>query len=390
MVIGEHRNIHLNNFDMPTKENIELAKLNISRANIQLIQNHPFFACLSMRLTYMPADVKKCVTDGIQVFYNPDYFNNLSLDELQAVIAHSVMHLALLHHTRRNHRDLDKWNEATDYAINPMLKEAKFSLPADALENSEYHGMSAEQIYGLLPDPEPDPGGNPPAPGANPGMGDFQDPPAQTNIQEAETKMQEAVSAAAMLSRRAGDLTAGLERMVQDILEPKVNWKEVLARFITEIVPKDYTWTKPAPRYLHMGVFLPTLENNEPGMIILMVDTSGSINEEMLNRVGAEAKDIADSFHIDLNVLYVDAAVKGIQLIDRDDPMTLTPSGGGGTDFQPGFEYVEQNDLEPKAVIYLTDGESSSFPEAPDYPVLWTLFNASDFDPPFGEVIAIE
>jgi len=181
-----------------------------------------------------------------------------------------------------------------------------------------------------------------------------------------------------------------MDRLIQDMLKPKVDWKEVLARFIIEILPTDYTWTKPATRYLHMELFLPSLEAPEPGGVILMVDTSGSISEEMLNRVGSEAKEIADTFHIALSVMYIDAKITGLQHIERDESMKLEPKGGGGTDFRPGFEYIETHDLHPKAVVYLTDGYCSSFPEAPDFPVLWTLFEDMDFDPPFGEVLAID
>jgi len=372
---------------MLTPESISTAERNISKARVQLIQNHAFFACLAMRLQFTPADIDKAVTDGIHLRYNPDYFNGLSTEELSGVIAHSVMHLAMLHHIRRENRDLAKWNKATDYAINPLLQEAKLALPIDALDGTEYAGKSAEQIYNLLPDPSP----NDSQPTQdNPGIGDVEDPPMQSSKQEMEAEMKEAIAFASVMSRRAGEMTQGLDRLIQEVLKPKVDWKTALARFIIEIRPSDYTWTKPSKRYIHMGLLLPSLEAPEPGEIILMVDTSGSICEEMLNRVGAEAKDIADSFHIPLSVMYIDAQVKGLQHIEPDDSMELKPKGGGGTDFCPGFNYLEANDTHPKAVVYLTDGCCSSFPEAPDFPVLWTLFKELEFDPPFGEVLTIE
>ncbi len=371
-----------------TTENIALAEQNISKARVQLIQNHAFFACLAMRLRFTPADIKTAVTDGIDLRYNPDYFNDLPTEELSGVIAHSVMHLALLHHTRRNSRGPSKWNKAADYAVNPLLREAGLALPSDALDNPEYVGKSAEQVYNMLPDPLPE--DNPAGDQDDPGMADVEDPPPQINKQEMEAEMKEAISFASVMARRAGEMTEGIDRFIQQVLKPKVDWKTALARFIIEIRPSDYTWKKPAKRYLHRGLLLPSLEAPEPGELILMVDTSGSISEEALNRVGAEAKDIADSFHIALYVMYIDAKVTGLQHIEPDEPMKLEPKGGGGTDFRPGFDYIETNDLHPKAVVYLTDGCCSSFPDPPEFPVLWTLFEDMKFDPPFGEVLAIE
>src|SRR5579859_3074163 len=121
-----------------TTENIALAEQNISKARVQLIQNYAFFACLAMRLRFTPADIKTAVTDGIDLRYNPDYFNDLPTEELSGIIAHSVMHLALLHHTRRNNRDPRKWNKAADYTVNPLLREAGLALPSDALDSPEY------------------------------------------------------------------------------------------------------------------------------------------------------------------------------------------------------------------------------------------------------------
>lgn len=371
-----------------TDENIALAEQNISKARVQLLQNHAFFACLAMRLQFIPAEIKTAVTDGVALRYNPDYFNSLPTEELSGVIAHSVMHLALLHHTRRANRDSGKWNKAADYAVNPLLHEAGLALPSDALESPEYTGKSAEQVYNMLPDTPPE--NNPPGDQNDPGMGDVEDPPPQVNKQEMEAEMKEAISFATVMARRAGEMTEGIDRLIQQVLKPKVDWKTALARFIIEIRPSDYTWTKPAKRYVHLGLLLPSLEAPEPGELILMVDTSGSISEEALNRVGAEAKDIADSFHIALYVMYIDAKVTGLQHIEPDEPMRLQPKGGGGTDFRPGFDYIETNDLHPKAVVYLTDGCCSSFPDPPEFPVLWTLFEDMKFDPPFGEVLAIE
>lgn len=374
----------------------------IMRAKVQLILNQPFFATLSMHLQYVPDTTQKTArTNGKCVKYNPSYVDQLSVDELKGVIAHEIMHTAMLHHTRRNHRDINRWNQACDYAINPLLIASNFVLPEGYLVNIMYDNMSAEQIYNLLPPPAPPDGQKPDNNTDNTnseqgktsndpgGTGDVEDAPADANLQEAETEIKQTLAQAKLVAKRQGKLPAHLERLVNEILQPKVNWKETLARFLTEISKNDYTWKKPAMRYLHAGIYLPALESQVVGSIILIVDTSKSINEGILNQVAGEAHDIASTFNTSLQILYVDAQVQAIQTIEPDEPVKLMPKGGGGTDFRPGFTYIDKNGLEPRAVVYLTDGECSLFPTSPDFPVLWAKFGHSPIIPPFGETIQV-
>ncbi len=360
------------------------------KAKVQLILEQPFFATLALNMKYV-ADyaVEAAITNGKLIRYNPDYVDRLTVEELKTVVAHEVLHTAMLHHTRRKNRERRKWNQAADYAINPLLASAGFKLPVDCLIHTKYQGKSAEQIFSLLPD-SPNDENNPNGTGDDTaGMGEVEDLPDNENKQEVEVQIKEMLAQATMVAKRKGKLPGDIERIVSQILQPKIDWRETLARFITEITKNDYSWTKPSTRYLHTGLYLPSLESEETGKVILLVDTSASIDIQMINQFAGEVQDIVNTFGISLQVIYVDKEVREVQEINPDEQIKLQPKGGGGTDFRPGFDFIEEKDLQPKAVVYLTDGECDSFPVDPDYPVLWAQFGNSEFAPPFGEVIQI-
>ncbi len=354
----------------------------ITRGKILLIQNQPFYASLVMRMEISETtEIDTACTDGTNIQYNPDFIGVLTIREVAGLLAHEVLHIALLHHTRRHHREPQRWNQACDYAINPILLKAGMSLPAGGLYNEDFTSMTAEQIYELLP----------PCDSATPaGFGEVKDPPGGAGKKEAaEAGARGSIAQALLDAKMRGNLPEDLERLVSQILQPKIDWREVLARFVTEISRKDYTWTRPAVRFIHQGLYMPMLEAPETGRIILIADTSGSIDDELISQFSGEVKGIADTFNISLLVIYVDAAVKATQEFEIGEDIDLKPRGGGGTDFRPGFVYIEDNDLQPRAVVYLTDGECSRYPDEPAYPVLWAQFGSGHFEPPFGEKIQI-
>lgn len=369
----------------------------ITKAKVQLILNQPFFATLVLKLQWIEnPNIKTMETNGQWVKYNPDFVDKKSMDELVGVMCHEVLHPANLHHTRRQGRDPGRWNKACDMAINPLIIASGLKLPAEALQNP-FGDKSAEEIYNLLPPDDNDSGsgqgqgqqgGGAPDPG---GCGAVTDAPAQSEseITEIEADMKQTLAQAATIAKQQGKLPAGLERLVQEILEPKISWQEVLARFLTILAKNDYSFKRPSPRYAHMGIYLPVMESPETGNIVLMVDTSGSIAGKEFSQFAGEIQGIMNDYSQPLQVLYVDAELAGLQEIEPDEPLVLDPKGGGGTDFRPGFEYLDKQGITPAAVVYLTDGECSSFPPAPDFPVLWAILDNSHFEPPFGEVVHI-
>jgi predicted metal-dependent peptidase len=363
-----------------------LATQKLKKARVQLILDHPFFASIALRLEYIEdKQIPSTATNGKQVKYNPYFIESLPIKEIACVIAHEVLHICSLHHTRRSNRENRLWNKAADYAINPLLESAKFQLPKGALLHSRFQNMSAEHIYSMLKveASNEEQGSN------DQGIGAVEDLPISDNRQEVEAQIKHAMVQAAMVAKSQGNLPDFIGRMVSEAIQPKISWLEALHRFFSEITKSDYTWTKPSTRYLYRGLYLPALETPHLGATILIVDTSASISETKINSFAAEVQEITSIFNIPLIVIYVDTEVQGVQQFEPDEKIILHPIGGGGTDFIPGFEFINSHDLQPETIVYLTDGECYSFPPDPDCNVLWAQFGNFPFNPPFGEVIQI-
>lgn len=276
-----------------------------------------------------------------------------------------------------------------DYAINPMLVDAKFALPGKFLIDPQFKDMTAEEIYRRLPDLPED--NDPNSSGDPGGCGEVVESDAKTQgeVEEQEAEMKQALSQAATIAKQQGKLPAGMERLIDEVLKPRVPWKEVLQRFLTQIAHSDYTWTKPNRRFIHKRIYLPSLENIETGEIVLIVDTSGSIDRVMLNEFASEMQDIANTFKTGFKIIYVDAEVAAVQDVEADEVLDLKPAGGGGTEFAPGFDWMDEHGVEPSCAVYFTDGFGSCDRKAPDYPVLWAIYGGCDFQAPFGEVLKV-
>lgn len=364
----------------------------ITKAKVNLILNHLFYATLVLNMKFIEdSTIETACTNGIDLRYNPKFIETLTQDKTVGLLAHEVMHPAMMHHTRIGNRDLERWNKAADYAINQILIDSKFDLPEQGLINPAFKNMSAEEIYNLLPPSTNDPDKKPnPDPGKNGGVNKAPGQ-TQTEIQKTESEVKQLLAEAAQVAKMQGKLPAHLERLIDSIIEPVVNWHSILNAFLTEISRNDYSFSKPSSRYISQGLYLPSLHSIEKGSFALLVDTSGSIDQKLLNEFAGEIQGILSESAKMLSVIFVDAEINNVQEFEPDEEINLMPEGGGGTDFKPGFEYIEENQIDPACVVYFTDGYCSSFPHNPDYPVLWAVYGGhKDFAPPFGEVIHIK
>ena len=370
-----------------------------TKARTGLILDHPFFGSLALRLTPIEDGTNNptACTDGKVIRYNPEFIDGLSLDEVKGLICHEIMHCANQHHTRRDDRDMRRWNVACDHAINPLIRGSGMTLPKGALIDSRYTDMSAEQIYGTLPEQEEegqdgksgktgnDPGacgGIEDAPGDTPG------PASKDELEQAAQDWKVALVQAATQAKAMGALPGAIERAVAELVEPVLDWRELLRQFVDTNARNDYQWFPPNRRYVGSGVILPSLRSQELKRVTMVLDTSGSISERELSSFGAEVQSIVEDFRADTTVIYCDSRVQHVEQFDADTPVELSPKGGGGTDFRPPFEYIEENGEYPVVLIYQTDGWCNSFPPEPPYPVMWVLTQKNEgFQPPFGEVI---
>lgn len=379
----------------------------MTKARANLIMQHPFFGTLALRLVL--EEDPKCKTasvDGTVIRFNPDFVNSLSGPKISGLVASLVMHIAMLHHTRRGARDPAKWNKACDHAIASIIDEAKFELPNPQSLNKAWDGYTAEHIYSLLPD-EPDDkngqqpcigsgdGGGAPDPNGNGGVDDSPNSQnkgasaSQERAEEAEWKT--TVAQAAHAAKQRGMCPASIERMVGDLLAPTIDWKETLRRFMTEKAPDDFSWARPNRRFIAGGLYLPSMSSENTGEVVVCVDTSGSIGEKELREFGGEISAILTELKpTKVHVIYCDAAVNKVVTFGKFDDVKLEAVGGGGTDFRPPFTWLEQNGIEPKCLVYLTDGYGP-FPEehTVPFPTLWAI-NNFDVTPPWGEHLTIQ
>lgn len=391
------------------------AERKIKQAITNLILDQPFFGALALRLrTVANATITEtAATDGQILAYNPAFIDTLDLAQVTGLVAHEVLHCANGHAWRRDGRDPKLWNVACDYAINSILKEAGFYLPADGLIDARYTGQPAEAIYGSLkdsqqPQNQPQSGAGNGQAGQNgqtPGQGQQQGQNGQSGAPEPqgwgevidntapdsasqEVEWQVATLQAAQAAKAQGKLPAGLDRLIDSIKNPAVDWRAALRRFVQETAKADYTWKMPSTRYLAGGLYLPSLQSEQMRPLVVGVDTSGSVSAEELASFGAEIQAIMDECQPEsLTVIYCDSQVNGVDEFEPGDVIKLSPKGGGGTRFAPVFDKVEELALEPACLVYLTDLEGPMPTQMPEFPVLWLNTGRRNQSTPFGEVL---
>jgi predicted metal-dependent peptidase len=189
-------------------------------------------------------------------------------------------------------------------------------------------------------------------------------------------------------AKACGRMPSGIERQLKEARQSKCDWRAVLRDFIAATQPSDYSWSAPNRRFIGSGIYLPSVTRRGVGEMVIAVDTSGSIGHQELEQFASEIAAISEAAKPErIHVLYCDAAVAGAEEFGPSEPIKLSPKGGGGTDFRPPFEWVQQQGIQAKCLIYLTDLCCSAFPEAPEYAVLWVT--NSRRTAPFGETIRI-
>ena len=409
----------------------------ISKQRSALVLDQPFFGALSLRLKVVEdPSCKTFWTDGESLGYNPAYLAGLNDLETRGILAHEILHVANGHCWRQGDRDPGLWNDACDYAINPIVYDAGMQLPKGGLFDARFRGKSAEEIYGILaqekrqkekqqgkgkqdggkPDAQPGqkpgdtPGGSSPPQSANgantpsatpepgaspeaaPSCGEVRQYKADDKSQkEADWKV--AVLQAAKAAKMRGGLGGSLEGMVQLAVEPVVDWRAILQRFAQESSPTDYSFAMPNRRYLHMGLYLPSLHEPAVGDAVFVRDASGSVFDETQAQFDAEILVVNETVRPRrLIVLDCDTRVKQVQIFERGDAVELLPvRGGGGTSFVDPFKRLADEGIHPTFLVYLTDMDGAFPTDVPSYPVLWasTVPLKRAKQAPFGEMVEV-
>jgi predicted metal-dependent peptidase len=375
----------------------------MTKARATMIIEAPFFGMLALRLQLVPKEddwfrqkmgpnFKPTVAvDGRRIFYSETFVEDTPIDILRSAIAHEVGHCIYEHMSRRGAREPKRWNIAGDYVINDMLHDAKFKLGDGWIQpNAAFKGMSTDQIYNLLPPGDDGDGGGSGAhdhcfDGDPDGGGENGNDPDKMEL---ASDWKVATIQAATQAKQQGKLPGSLERFIDEMVNPKVDWREKLWHLACEKARDDFSWARPNRRMIAHGLVLPGMYSERMGVMAVCIDTSGSITQEVLNAFGAEITAIRDHLRPDeLVVMYCDAEVNHVDTFRMEDEVTFAMHGGGGTDFRPPFEWLAEQGIEPVSFVYLTDMYGAFPDQAPPFPMIWCA--TTERVGPFGETVHI-
>lgn len=366
-----------------TPQREKAIKLRLAKAKTNLVLGHPFVGSIALNLPYiLDQNIPTAATNGKCIKFNPDFVDTLTDEELTFLVAHECFHPMLEHNFRRGERNHRKWNQAGDYVINQLLTDEKIGkMPKQGLLNKSIYdagGGTTDGIYGILPDSNDE--GDDPLDDCEDGDGT----PAEKEQQKAEWKVK--VAQAAQAAKMMGKLSANLARLVDEVLQPKVDWRDVLRRFVEKAKNDERSFARPNRRFVQQGLYLPTISGEVMGEIAFCIDMSGSIDQVTANQFAAEIRRVhEDCKPTKIHMIFFSHEVCAYDVIASGDDFKFEPRGGGGTAFSPCFKYMEDNDISPVACVFLTDLCCDDFGSAPDYPVLWV--STEKGEAPFGEVV---
>ncbi|MDE0355033.1 MAG: VWA-like domain-containing protein, partial [Deltaproteobacteria bacterium] len=429
--------------------------LRMSDCVTELLRKQPFFGSLVLRLPLRADTTRRTLaSDGQEIRYSPDWVAETDAHLIETAMARVVMACALKHHTRRKERDPQRWQTASQLVTHALLRDAGFTLPPEA---EAWEDLSVEQAYDRLPEPgdgdsgddrnhPQDPGdagtgagGQPPAGGDGDESGDqsagdgacqheddgdseegsadappSHDPSGTGEVMDAsargedsgsgetpldtaaeEQAWDEAMHQALSIARAEGKAPGGVEETVRNAHASTLDWRTLLRRYMTDAASRDYSWSVPNRRFIDSGLYLPSIRSEGIDTIAVIIDTSGSVPAQTLAEFWTELREVVDEIRPEkIIVLQVDAALQDAAEYGPDDlPDEIALKGRGGTDFRPGFEWLDEQGIQPTVCLYLTDMECSSYPEAePPYPILfcnWSTSPPEQNPQPWGERVDI-
>jgi len=375
---------------------MDLSKI-ISKCILQIRKDSPFFASLMLFAPIIESQsIDTAATDGKNILINNKFFSSLNSSEQNAVMLHEVLHLALLHVFRMNNRDSEVWNIAADIVVNDLIDlNTSFTLPKGAIRDKSFRKKSVEYVYEqliknkkklkLLKLHNPDLLSNK--------INETKCKQIDENEQhEIETYWKDNIQVlqkSAEINKDKGSIPGGLEAEIGTVLEPEVDWRTALWKFVAK-TPSDFD--EYDRRFFYRGLYLEGLES-ESINVSVCIDTSGSVSDRLLEQFMGELKGILRSYpHVKCDLFYADWSLNGPYEIDSIEGVPKV-IGRGGTSFKPFFNYIKKNNdhfNSNKALIYLTDG-FGDFPKDASAPTMWIVckdgLETNQF--PFGDVIRI-
>ena len=385
----------------------------LATARTRLILDKPFLGALVLRLPLVAANPSWCkttATDARKLYFSQDYIESLDIQETQFILAKQALHCALSHFARRQHRVKHRWDLACDYAVNPLLIQDGLKAPPGTVTDESYEGMTAEEIYHCIDDFD-DENSEREKPSRAHGEDATRDPlqnegeqhqqmqnPTETTDHDDETdethglapppdeltsqqqeelsiQWQQRLAGAAQQAMQAGKLGGSMARMVDFMLQPKLPWRMLLAKYMTANARDDYSYSRPSSRRGDPAIF-PSLRSAQVNVAV-GIDISGSVSDQEMSEFLSEVDAIKGNMRARITLLPCDSELtEGAPWIFEPWENVQLPSvlkGGGGTSFRPVFKWLDLQDQHPDLLVYFTDCQGTFPDTAPCYPVIWLV-----------------
>ena len=359
------------------------------KAKIELMTRSAFISTIALSMQHIITNATKTAdVNGTVIRYNPEFLQGQTVSQFAGLMAHECWHVAYQHLARRGSRDPIIWNCAGDYIINSMLTKAGFEIPTGGLLDKKYNpedDWSTDTVYeDLMKEGK-----------------DFDTETLMLDLREGGEGKQgieldskitniivRARTQAQMAGKAAGEIPDEIERMIDELLNPKLPWPVILNRFLDQRVREEYSWARKNRRY-PSDTYLPSLHSYGLGHLTFAIDTSGSISDEEMQEMLSEIKGVQQVFNPEhMTIIDCDSEIHQVHDVDQTtDILSLNFHGGGGTRFQPVLDYVAEHPTQ--ALIYFTDLYGESDLDPVEYPVLWIC--NSDHEPAtIGETVYVD
>jgi predicted metal-dependent peptidase len=389
----------------------------LTTARVGLLLKAPFFGNMATRMQLIEADewCPTAATNGRNFYYNTKFVEKLSVKKLEFLFGHEILHCVFDHFGRVGSRDRMLSNIAQDYAVNQILVDERIGEKITEVQicyDNKYRGMAWEEIYdelyakaekipmedllkqlGDLLDEHINEDGS--APGKE-GDKDSKGKPRMTKeeAQAIKDEIKEAMIQAASAAG-AGKTPAGIQRMIKDMTEPKISWRELVNQEIQSIIRNDYSFTRPNRKSMHSGAILPGMKEATTIDIGIGIDMSGSIGQEDATVFLSEVKGIVDQYEdFKINLWCFDTEIYNWKEITHDNShelMDYEPQGGGGTDFMANWEFMKENGIEPKKFIMFTDGyPCGDWGDEQYCDTIFIVKGNKEAEAPFGQTVIYE
>ncbi len=388
----------------------------LTTARVGLLLKAPFFGNMATRMQLIDASdwCPTAATNGRNFYYNKDFVGKLSVKQLEFLFGHEILHCAFDHFGRLGSRHAKLANIAQDYAVNQILVDERIGekiTQVDICYDSKYRGKAWEEIYDELyekaekisieqlletlgdqldehiKEGEMDGEGDKEGKGGRPTMSKEEAQRIRDEIKEAMIQSSAAAG--------AGKTPNAIMRMIKDLTEPKITWRELVQQEIQSIVRNDYSFTRPNRKGWQSGAILPGMKEATTIDIGISIDMSGSIGMDDAAVFLGEVKGILDQYEdFKINLWCFDTEIYNHHEITQDNSHDLEeyqPQGGGGTDFEVNWEFMKEQGIQPKKFIMFTDGYPCGGWGDEDYcDTIFIIKGGMTDDAPFGQTVIYE